>query len=222
MVKTVVDNGTNVVVGTTNPVRFPVEMTIKDDSGVKGVTRISAFSVNNGSGDPEWLGTECEKVSATTSVCTATGEFAATYFTDNGGNASAGWYQVNATVKANDGDYWISDNIARFKVKRASRLSTDASPEPVARGGTLTVTGALTRANWETRKYHGYTGQQVKLQFKKSGTSSYATVKTVTSGTSGKLRTTVTANASGTWRWYFPGTTTTARRISAGDTVTLR
>ncbi|MGW0771325.1 hypothetical protein [Streptomyces sp. NPDC002676] len=222
VVKTVVDHGTNVVVGTSKTIEFPIVMTIRDDSGVKGVTHLAAFSVNNGSGDAEWTGTSCTKSSSTTSVCTATMRFVPVYMADNGGNASAGVYQVNATVKANDGDYWISDDIARFKVQRASKLVTDASPEPVAKGGKLTVTGSLTRANWEDLKYHGYGAQDVKLQYKKTGSSSYSTVKTVVTDAAGKLRTTVIANASGTWRWYFPGTTTTARVTSPGDTVTVR
>lgn len=109
-----------------------------------------------------------------------------------------------------------------YKVKRASRLTTDASPEPVAKGAKLTVTGKLSRANWEDLKYHGFTGQDVKLQFKAAGAARYRTVKTVRTGDAGKLSTKVTATAAGSWRWYFPGTTTTARVVSAGDAVKLK
>ncbi len=133
-----------------------------------------------------------------------------------------GVWQVNATVKAKDGDYWISDHIAEFKMKRASKLTTDAAPEPVAKGATLTVTGKLSRANWEDLKYHGYARQDVKLQFKKAGAASYSTVKTVKTGDTGQLSTKVTATAAGSWRWYFPGTTTTARVVSTGDAVALK
>ncbi|MEV4445846.1 hypothetical protein AB0K24_10365 [Streptomyces mirabilis] len=42
------------------------------------------------------------------------------------------------------------------------------------------------------------------------------------SGTHGNLNTKVTATAAGSWRWYFPGTTTTARIVSAGDAVALK
>ncbi|MDH6221758.1 hypothetical protein [Streptomyces pseudovenezuelae] len=38
-----------------------------------------------------------------------------------------------------------------------------ASPDPVKKGKTLTVTGTLTRANWNTNTYAGYSGQKVKL-----------------------------------------------------------
>ncbi|MEU9667339.1 hypothetical protein AB0J81_34420 [Streptomyces bobili] len=41
-------------------------------------------------------------------------------------------------------------------------------------------------------------------------------------GGSGQLSTKVTVTSAGSWRWYFPGTTTTARIVSAGDAVALR
>lgn len=220
--KTVVDGGTNVIVGTSKVIDFPIRMTVKDNSGVKGVSHVSAFNNATGGGDGDLLGRSCVKNSKTTSTCTQIVRISPRFRVDNGGNASAGVYQVNATVQANDGDYWISDDIARFKVKRASKLVTQAAPEPVAKGGKLTVTGSLTRANWEDLKYHGYGGQRVTLQYKKAGATTYSTVRTVTTSTSGALRTTVTATGSGTWRWYFPGTTTTARVTATGDSVALR
>ena len=137
-------------------------------------------------------------------------------------NRIAGLWTVNATVKANDGDYWISDSIAQYRVKRASKLTTDATPEPVVKGTKLTITGKLTRANWETLKYQGFAGQDVKLQYRKAGAAHYSTVKTVKTGSSGQLSTKVTVTSAGSWRWYFPGTTTTARIVSAGDAVALR
>jgi hypothetical protein len=56
----------------------------------------------------------------------------------------------------------------------------------------------------------------------KAGAAHYSTVKTVKSGTHGNLSTKVTATAAASWRWYFPGTTTTARIVSAGDAVALK
>lgn len=223
--KTVVNDGRNVIFGTTKVVDYPVAITIKDDSGVKGLTRVSTFNKSNGYGFGDWTDTTCVKKSSTTSVCTAImtidpGWIASSDDIDS--NKVAGAWQVNATVKANDGDYWISDDIADYKVKRASRLTTDATPEPVAKGASLTVNGKLTRANWENLEYHGFTGQTAKLQFRPAGGAHYSTVKTVTTGTHGKLSTKVTVTSAGSWRWYFPGTTTTARVVSVGDAVKLK
>ncbi|MFJ8036038.1 hypothetical protein [Streptomyces sp. NPDC096032] len=223
--KTVVNGGHNVIVGTSKRVTYPIAITIRDNSGVKGLSHVSVFNKTNGWGFSDWTDTRCEKKSSTTSVCTATMTLAPAWLPDSlpeDVNHTAGVWQVNATVKANDGDYWIADRIAEFKMKRASKLTTDAAPEPVAKGAKLTVSGKLSRANWEDLKYHGYTRQDAKLQFKKAGTDHYSTIKTVKTDEVGKLSTKVTATSAGSWRWYFPGTTTTARVVSAGDTVKLK
>jgi hypothetical protein len=72
---------------------------------------------------------------------------------------------------------------------------------------------------WDDNAYHGYADQSVKLQFRKAGTSTYTTVKTVTTSSTGTLRSTVTASADGYWRYAFAGTTTTASAKAAGDYV---
>ncbi|MFJ9818512.1 hypothetical protein ACIRU3_25285 [Streptomyces sp. NPDC101151] len=220
-----VNGGKSVVIGTTQRVTYPIAITIRDNSGVKGLLHVSVFNKTNGWGFSDWTGTKCVKKSSTTSVCTATMTVAPQWLPGSlpeDVNHTAGVWQVNATVKANDGDYWIADQIAEFRMKRASKLTTDASPEPVAKGSELTVSGKLTRAHWEDLKYYGFTGQNVKLQFKAAGAAHYRTVTTVRTGTSGKLSTKVTVTSAGSWRWYFPGTTTTARVLSAGDAVKLK
>ncbi|MGP4044240.1 hypothetical protein [Streptomyces sp. 2A115] len=114
------------------------------------------------------------------------------------------------------------DGLGTTKVQRYSKLTVNASPEPVKKGRTITVTGALTRANWETHKYAGYTAQPVKLQFKKKGTTTYVNVKTVTSGSAGALKTTVTASTDGYYRYNFAGTTTTPAVKAAGDFIDVQ
>ncbi|MFK4112302.1 hypothetical protein [Streptomyces sp. NPDC002176] len=107
-------------------------------------------------------------------------------------------------------------------VQRYSRQTVNASPEPVKKGRTITVTGALTRANWEDNKYHGYTKQSVKLQFKKKGASAYTTLKTVKTDSRGNLKTTVKATADGYFRYSFAGTSTTPAVDSTADFVDVR
>ncbi|MEU6071564.1 hypothetical protein ABZ864_45840 [Streptomyces sp. NPDC047082] len=221
----VVNGGKNVIIGTSQRVTYPIAITIRDNSGVKGLSHVSVFNKSDGWGFSDWTDTKCVKKSSTTSVCTATMTIAPQWLPGSlpeDVNHTAGLWQVNATVKANDGDYWIADHIAEFKMKRASKLTTDASPKPIAKGAKLTVSGRLTRADWEDLKYHGCTGQSVKLQFKAADAAHYRTVKTVRTGDAGKLSTKVTATSAGSWRWYFPGTTTTARVVSAGDAVKLK
>ncbi|WP_171114787.1 MULTISPECIES: hypothetical protein [unclassified Streptomyces] len=64
-------------------------------------------------------------------------------------------------------------------VRRAAQLTVNASPEPVKKGKTLTVTGRLTRADWETGTYAGYSTQPVELQFCKKNATTYTKVKTL-------------------------------------------
>ena len=87
------------------------------------------------------------------------------------------------------------------------------------KGRTITVTGDLTRANWNTRKWAGYSGQKVQLQYRPKNSSTYTTVKTVTTNSSGKLSTTVNATADGYYRYVFAGTSTTPAATAAGDYV---
>ncbi|MFJ4786516.1 hypothetical protein [Streptomyces sp. NPDC088794] len=226
VVKTVVNGGGNVIVGIAKTIRYPVDITVKDNSGAKGLTHVSTFNKSSAYTFATWNDdSSCTKKSATTSVCRATLTIDPAWIADSddiNSNTVAGVWQVNATVKANDGDYWISDDIADYKVKRAAQLTTVIAPEKAAKNAKVTVTGKLSRANWEDLKYHGYAGQRVKLQFRKKGAAHYSTVKTVTTGTVGKLTTKVTVTSAGSWRWYFPGTTTTSRKVSAGDTLNLK
>ncbi|MER6678332.1 hypothetical protein [Streptomyces sp. NPDC000983] len=108
------------------------------------------------------------------------------------------------------------------QLRRASKLTVDATPEPVAKGKTITVTGKLTRANWSTKKYDGYGGRTVRLQFREKGSSTYRTVKTATSGSTGTVKSTVTASVDGYWRWLYNGNTTTGTTRTAGDYVDVR
>ncbi|WP_323180883.1 hypothetical protein [Streptomyces sp. NBC_01142] len=107
-------------------------------------------------------------------------------------------------------------------MQRWAKVSVNASPEPVTKGKTITVTGSLTRADWVKHTYTGYAGQSVKLQFRKAGSSAYATVKTVNSSSTGALKTTVTASVDGYWRYTFGGTSTTGTATATGDFVDVR
>ncbi|CAM5241030.1 hypothetical protein SCYAM73S_01849 [Streptomyces cyaneofuscatus] len=73
-------------------------------------------------------------------------------------DVAGNWY-VGAWVDAKDGDFVCTEKAGAFKFQRASGLSVNAAPEPVKKGKTITVTGKLARANWETIKYGGYCGQ---------------------------------------------------------------
>ncbi|MEU2384895.1 hypothetical protein ABZ606_09550 [Streptomyces sp. NPDC012461] len=137
-------------------------------------------------------------------------------------NSEAGAWKVGAEVYFKGGGSDVDAKGLTVHVKRNSRLTVNASPEPVAKGRTITVTGKVIRANWETRKYASYGGRRVTLQFKPAGATSYTTVKKVYANSSGNLRTTVKATTTGTWRWVHYGNTTTGSSKSSGDNVVVK
>ncbi|MGQ4489345.1 hypothetical protein LRE75_05935 [Streptomyces sp. 372A] len=137
------------------------------------------------------------------------------------GNEDAGTWKTAAEIWYVGDDYDKDGLNIPVQVQRATRVTVNAAPEPVITGRTITVTGKVTRANWDTHTYQGYAGRTVSLQFKADGASSYTTVKKVTSGSTGALRTTVKAAESGTWRWNYYGNSTSGAKASTGDHVTV-
>ncbi|MFI8533863.1 hypothetical protein ACIGMX_26900 [Streptomyces aquilus] len=138
-------------------------------------------------------------------------------------NSDAGSWKAGAlALNYSTEDTALQGDLGATLVQRNSKLTVNASPEPVRKGKTITVTGKLSRANWEDNKYHGYTNQPVKLQFRKKGTSTYTTVKTIKSNSTGDLKTTVTAATDGYFRYSFAGTSTTPAVSAAGDFVDVQ
>jgi hypothetical protein len=216
--KVVVDGDNKVSIGTYNAVTVKVSVTATDNSGIKGADEFALFGPDNGfatTGKPT-----CTKVNATTATCTASVKIDPK--TDYLTNKSAGTWYVDAWVDAKDDDFIWKEKAGSFSFQRAAKLTANAAPEPVKKGKTVTVTGALTRANWESLKYGGYGSQSVKLQFKKKGASAYTTLKTVKADSKGNLRTTTTATADGYYRFSFAGTSTTAAVSSTADFVDVK
>ncbi|MFD8806470.1 hypothetical protein [Streptomyces sp. NPDC059597] len=227
-------------VGTTNQVSVPVSYTLTHgaDVDVQADDFISYAALYKGSYDEpdnvlfgDDVAATCTVVTDTSATCTGTidihpgdGEL---------WNSDAGSWKGAAVAVAFNGQDPETGDISKIgvadkggltttSVLRNSRLTTNASPEPVKKGATITVTGALTRANWEDNKYHGYTKQSVQLQYKKKGASSYTTLKTVTSDSKGNLKTTVKASADGYFRYNFVGTSTTPAIASTSDFVDVK
>ncbi|GAB2899088.1 hypothetical protein GCM10027074_77410 [Streptomyces deserti] len=221
----VVNGGKPAVVGATATKTITVSFTVKDDSGVDWAQAILYHGADIDSSDTGALANSsdgratCTVVDATTSTCKSTYDLEPGY---NLINKAAGTWKVWAIAAGNDADYVQKDNAKSFQVQRLSKLTVNASPEPVKKGKTITVTGKLTRANWETGTYAGYAGQSVKLQFRKTGSSTYTTLKTITGDSTGYLKTTTTASTDGYYRFSFAGTSTTPAVNAAGDFVDVQ
>ncbi|MFD0415759.1 calcium-binding protein [Streptomyces sp. NPDC127108] len=229
--KFVVNGGKDLVVGTTAKKKFTIAVTATDPKGVAG------------SGGLLWHGEKlneryldgmltpvddekCVHANATTATCTVTITVNPKASLENNGlgnHLAGGGWKLLAAAGGKDDDYVVKTTLKPgINLKRAAKLTVNASPEPVKKGRTITVSGALTRANWDTKKYAGYTKQSVRLQFKKKGASAFTTVKTVKSDSKGNLKTTVKASVDGTFRFVFAGTSTTPAVTSAGDAIDVR
>ncbi|MFI7501452.1 hypothetical protein ACIBVL_23695 [Streptomyces sp. NPDC049687] len=168
----------------------------------------------------------CTSVSAKVLKCTAKIQLRPKYTGDEYAdltNAQAGNWKIGAVAfSISDDNPVIKSNLGTAKVQRKATLTANAAPEPVKKGKTITVTGKLARANWDTNTNAGYASQSVKLQFRKKGSSTYTTVKTIKSSSTGALKTTVKASQDGYFRYVFAGTTTTSAVTSAGDFIDVK
>ncbi|MFE2586437.1 DUF5707 domain-containing protein [Streptomyces sp. NPDC059378] len=223
--KVSVNSGANIVVGPSASKKFTVSVTASHSSGIQDIDVDLWHGTNLDSGlDGLLLANEgratCTAAGATTSTCSLT--VTAVPGSNLTANLQAGTWHVALGVFARDGRVYWNDYQTTHRVQRAATLTANATPEPVKKGRTITVTGKLARANWETLKYSGYSGQPVKLQFKKKGATAYTTVKTVRTSSTGALSTTVKAAADGYFRYSFAGTTTTPAVSAAGDFIDVR
>jgi hypothetical protein len=222
--KVSVNGGKNIVVGLADKT-VTVSVTATDPSGIWDAD----FHLWRGTDpdnpdayitvDQNTTPADCVASTSTTSTCSKTFTFEPDWWLTN---ADAGTWKVGVYVSANDNSWTVRDAYTTTRVQRLSRLTVNAAPEPIAKGKTLTVTGKLSRANWDTDVYAGYTAQPVRLQFRKAGTSTYTTLKTVNTSSTGYLKTTATASADGYWRWSFAGTSTTPAVSSSADYVDVQ
>ncbi|MER5433135.1 hypothetical protein [Streptomyces sp. NPDC002588] len=231
-----VNSGKPIVVGPTAKVTVSASYTVTGSATLDPDTTISipvlyrGTTLSENTPDKDVLAGDepstCTAASATVLKCTAKIQLRPKSTDEEFAdltNAQAGNWKIGAAVfSVGDEDPVIKSNLGTAKVQRKATLTANAAPEPVKKGKTITVTGKLARANWDTNKNAGYASQSVKLQFRKKGSSTYTTVKTIKSSSTGTLKTTVKASADGYFRYVFAGTTTTSPVTSAGDFVDVK
>ncbi|MGY5061166.1 hypothetical protein ACWDFR_45270 [Streptomyces sp. 900105755] len=96
----------------------------------------------------------------------------------------------------------------------------NASPEPVRKGRTVTVTGTLQRQNGST--WTGVSGQHVTIRFRVAGGKTSTGMATVTTGKDGRFTLAFTAKQDGTWSAAYTATSAYLNSTSAGDYVDVR
>ncbi|CQR63410.1 hypothetical protein [Streptomyces leeuwenhoekii] len=232
-----INNGKNIVVGTSNVVKAPVTYTLTHaaDVDIKAADFFTGVDLYRGANFDEadfGMSSEdavCTASSATVASCKTTVEIDPLWLL----NEDAGAWKAAAYAVAFNGEDMdepnpenfgvaVKDPAGSLKLQRLSRLTVNASPEPVKKGKTITVTGKLSRASWDDNKYYGYTKQSVKLQFCKKGSTTYTTLKTIKTDMKGNLSTTVTAGSDGYFRYAFAGTATTPAVNSTADFIDVK
>ncbi|MFF4271093.1 hypothetical protein [Streptomyces sp. NPDC001536] len=227
-----VNSGKNIVVGTTTQVTVTATYTVTKPATLAASSfqtgpvlyRGDTLGMNS---DDLLLGDDpgtCTASSSTVLTCTAKIEFRPDATDEDGDlvNSEAGTWKLGALAADENGGLTWQGGLGTTHLQRKSTLTVNASPEPVRKGRTITVTGKLSRANWESNKYAGYATQPVKLQFRKKGSTTYTTVKTIKSSSTGTLSTTVTASVDGYYRYSFAGTTTTPAVSATGDYIDVQ
>ncbi|MDT7842274.1 hypothetical protein [Streptomyces justiciae] len=240
-----VNKGKAIVVGTTNDVTVPVTYTLTRPSDLTIDYENNAAGVLLYRGSLSSLDNEIESDASPTCTTTATTDTTITescsdtltvdpsfdlFEAADATTWKVGGFYGQVASDLDDSDDKVSfeygfaawGNKGTAKIQRAAKLTANASPEPVKKGKTITVSSKLTRANWETGSYTGYVSQTATLQFRAKGSDTYTTVKTVTSSTAGALKATVTASKDGYYRYVFAGTSTTAAAKATGDYIDVQ
>ncbi|MGW0631905.1 hypothetical protein [Streptomyces sp. NPDC002758] len=221
-----VNNGKAATEGATTTLKLPVTYTVTHAAGLDLSTIQNGPLIYRGTSPQDYTaeiisddpGT-CTTASTTTLNCKATITVPASELY----NSDAGtWKSGGVAVDTKTGGQKWQGDLGTIAIRRQAKLTTDATPEPVKKGGTITVSGKLTRANWESGTYVALGGQSVKLQFRKNGTTTYTTLKTITSSSTGALKTTVTASVDGYYRYSFAGIATTSSVSATGDFVDVQ
>ncbi|MGP2439130.1 hypothetical protein [Streptomyces sp. JW3] len=217
-----VNNNKDVVVGTTGSYTVPLTYTL-NHTGELGAYGTAAMIYHGTSIDDATWGfssddaATCTEVSTTALKCSTTVTFLPAELL----NLDAGTWRVGVVAVTEDEEVTL-ENVGTRKVLRTSKVTVNAAPEPVKKGATLTITGKLTRADWDTNKYVGYGTQSVVLQYRPASSTAYSNVKGIKSTSTGALKTTVKASADGYYRFVFNGSPTGGKATAAGDYIDVQ
>ncbi|MFE4831960.1 calcium-binding protein [Streptomyces sp. NPDC056672] len=218
----IVNDGKSIMVGSTGKASVTVKLTASDPNGISDAGGILYHGTDVNHNDWGVTLPSCGKHLVTTYTCAFALKSTSARHFGVSKNAQAGTWKMWAYAIGADGDYRFRDPAKTFKVLRATKLTANAAPEPVKKGKTITVTGSLTRADWEGHKDIGYGSQSVVLQFRKAGTTNYVNVKGIKSTSTGSLKTTVTAATDGYYRFTYAGSATAGAVSATGDSIDVR
>jgi hypothetical protein len=148
-------------------------------------------------------------------------------------NPDANGYFAIKTPAVSDG-YWRADTTQEpgydelpstsssdyVDVRYRTRVTSfNASPEPVSKGKTITVSGGLQRY---TTAWKAYSGQNVKIYFQAKGATSWTYEGSAKTSSTGHFSHGFKAAKDGTWRVTYAGNSSYLALTGAGDYVDVR
>lgn len=217
-----VHGGRTIVLGPNQTLTFQATVTAR---AAAGILRYGVEMELVGPGGLRWdaapdLPAVCEPISVTTSVCTEwfridTGSAEVT-------NGYAGDWKLWATVASNnlhthpESSITSEIDVATAKVRRSSKLTFAALPNPVRQGRDVSALGRLRVADWESNSYVGTPGQTVELEFCATPCRTVESLRTLRTGTYGFTGTTHPATRDGSWWLRYGGTGQNAATYSPG------
>ncbi|WP_242907932.1 hypothetical protein [Actinomadura terrae] len=139
-------------------------------------------------------------------------------FTATGTAYHDGYWRV--AVQGDGSDYATTAGPSDYvDVRYLTRiLDYNASPEPVRKGGTVTLQGMLYRY---TDKWHHFVQQKMYFYFRPKGSTKWTYLGSARGDRNGLFRKGFKATKSGTWRAYYPGSASYAK-VYRDDYVNLR
>ncbi|MFE1288841.1 hypothetical protein [Streptomyces sp. NPDC058751] len=223
-----VHGGRTVVLGPNQTLAFQATLVARDAVGIhpRGIQFVLRRPDGLYLDAAHDLPSGCEPVNATTSVCTEW------FRIDTGSpevtNRYAGDWSLEAHVMNNylDTDPGRSvtyeQDAATVKVRRSSKLTFVASPNPVRQGQDVGTLGRLTAADWETGTYASAPGQTVELGFCATPCRTVESLRTLRTGAQGLTGTSYPATRDGSWWLRFDGTGQLAPTYSPGVVVDVQ
>ncbi|MFE1317829.1 hypothetical protein [Kitasatospora phosalacinea] len=213
LVSVVVNQGRTVELGAAETRTVTVEVTARDDSGIRAVDPIGLWGPNYAALKVGPMSCTPLDGSGTTARCRGEATVAATaraLFDDQAGS----WF-VDLRIRARDGDRYVSKNAAGFSLKRTALIDLAEAPVRATVGEAVTVRARLQRADWDSNTEIPQQGATAYLQFRPAGSSTWTTLAAAVTDGGGQLALNVPIRGPGTFQWYAPGDKWTTSALSA-------
>jgi len=141
------------------------------------------------------------------------------YLTFSSKDSIGTWY-LDVTASDNDGQV-SSVREASLRLRRNTRVSLDARPEPVDRGAALRVSGHMSKLTAKL-VYLDFRDAVVRIYFRRVGSSTKVLVTRTRTDDDGRYSVAVSARRAGRWYAYYPGSFPNTSRWSPSDLVRVR